>query len=488
MKRLNGLQLDKKIQPIILSGGSGTRLWPISRESFPKQYIAVNSSSNLTLLQRTLKRLEGLQIVDSPIVICNEDQRFIVAEQMREIKIEPKAILLEPFKRNTAPAVTIAALKAIEDGNDSILLILSADHEIKDKEEFQKVITKAVEYATSGDLVTFGVIPTSPQTGYGYIESQELIHKENLKGSKILRFIEKPSANKAKELIKEKKFLWNSGIFLFKASSILREIEEFEPKLLELCKKSLLNHSKDFDFYRLNSNFFKKCKSISIDCAVMEKTLKGKVLPLDAGWNDMGTWQALWESEKRDKDGNVIIGDVISERVENCYIKSEKRLIACLGISNLIVIETSDAILVSNANQTQDIKKIVNKLNLTGKQEGKRHRKVYRPWGYYFSIDEGSKWQIKKILVNPGASLSLQKHFHRSEHWVIVSGKAKVELNGEIKYLCENQSTYIPLGAKHRLSNPEDSPLILIEVQSGSYLGEDDIIRFQDNYGRTAKD
>jgi len=482
------LQLDKKILPVILSGGSGTRLWPISRESFPKQYIAVNSSSNLTLLQRTLKRLEGLKNVDSPIIICNEDQRFIVAEQMREIKIKPKSILLEPVKRNTAPAVTIAALKAIEDGNDSILLILSADHEIKDTKEFQKVIATAVEYANNGDLVTFGVIPTSPQTGYGYIESQEKICKENLKGSKILRFIEKPNANKAKELIKDKKFLWNSGIFLFKASSILKEIEQFEPKLLELCKKSLSNHSKDFDFYRLNNDSFKRCNSISIDCAVMEKTLKGRVLPLDAGWNDIGTWQALWESEKRDEKGNVLIGDVISERVENCYIKSEKRLIACLGINNLIVIETSDAILVANANQTQDIKKIVNKLNLTGKPEGKKHRKVYRPWGYYFLIDEGSKWQIKKILVNPGASLSLQKHFHRSEHWVVVKGKAKVELNGEVKYLCENQSTYIPLEAKHRLSNPEDSPLILIEVQSGSYLGEDDIIRFQDNYGRTDVD
>lgn len=482
------MQLDKKILPVILSGGSGTRLWPISRESFPKQYIAVNSSSNLTLLQRTLKRLEGLKNVDSPIIICNEDQRFIVAEQMREIKIKPKSILLEPVKRNTAPAVTIAALKAIEDGNDSILLILSADHEIKDTKEFQKVIATAVEYANNGDLVTFGVIPTSPQTGYGYIESQEKICKENLKGSKILRFIEKPNANKAKELIKDKKFLWNSGIFLFKASSILKEIEQFEPKLLELCKKSLSNHSKDFDFYRLNNDSFKRCNSISIDCAVMEKTLKGRVLPLDAGWNDIGTWQALWESEKRDEKGNVLIGDVISERVENCYIKSEKRLIACLGINNLIVIETSDAILVANANQTQDIKKIVNKLNLTGKPEGKKHRKVYRPWGYYFLIDEGSKWQIKKILVNPGASLSLQKHFHRSEHWVVVKGKAKVELNGEVKYLCENQSTYIPLEAKHRLSNPEDSPLILIEVQSGSYLGEDDIIRFQDNYGRTDVD
>ena len=482
------MQLDKKILPVILSGGSGTRLWPISRESFPKQYIAVNSSSNLTLLQRTLKRLEGLQNVDSPLIVCNEDQRFIVAEQMREIRIEPKSILLEPVKRNTAPAVTIAALKAIEDGNDSILLILSADHEIEDTKEFQKVIAKAVEYANNGDLVTFGVIPTSPQTGYGYIESQEKICKENLKGSKILRFIEKPSAKKAKELIKDKKFLWNSGIFMFKASSILREIEQFEPKLLELCKKSLLNHYKDFDFHRLNNDSFKRCNSISIDCAVMEKTLKGRVLPLDAGWNDIGTWQALWECEKRDEKGNVLIGNVISENVENCYIKSEKRLIACLGINNLIVIETSDAILVANANQTQDIKKIVNRLNLIGKPEGKKHRKVYRPWGYYFLIDEGSKWQIKKILVNPGASLSLQKHFHRSEHWIIVKGKAKVELNGEVKYLCENQSTYIPLEAKHRLSNPEDSPLILIEVQSGSYLGEDDIIRFQDNYGRTDTD
>ena len=482
------MQTDQKIQPIILSGGSGTRLWPISRESFPKQYIAVNSSSNLTLLQRTQKRLEGLQHVDSPIIICNENQRFIVAEQMREIKIKPKSIILEPFKRNTAPAVTIAALKAIENGIDPILLILSADHEIKDKKEFQKVIKKGVEYATNGHLVTFGVIPTSPETGYGYIESQEKICKENLKGSKILRFIEKPDSNKAKKLIKDNKFLWNSGIFLFKASSILSEIEQFEPKLFELCKQSLLNYSKDFDFHRLNTNFFKQCKSISIDCAVMEKTLKGRVLPLDAGWNDMGTWHALWESEKRDKEGNVLIGDVISERVKNCYIKSEKRLIACLGINNLIVVETNDAILVSNANQTQDIKNIVSKLNATGKPEGKNHRKVYRPWGFYFLIDEGSKWQIKKILVNPGAALSLQKHHHRSEHWIIVKGKAKVEINGEIKYLSENQSTYIPLGAKHRLSNPEKSPLILIEVQSGSYLGEDDIIRFEDNYGRIATD
>ena len=472
------------LQPIILSGGSGTRLWPISRESFPKQYIAVNSSSKLSLLQRTQERLKGIKNCELPIIICNEEQRFIVAEQIREIDIKPKSIILEPYRRNTAPAITVAALKALENGNDPVLLVLSADHEIKNTLEFYKVIKEGIKDAIKNKLVTFGVIPTSPEIGYGYIESQKPLSKDNLESSKIVRFIEKPSKEKAKQLIKDKRYTWNSGIFLFKASCIINEISKFEPQLLELCRKSIQKSSKDFDFYRLDSKYFEQCKNISVDFAIMEKTDRGTVVPFDAGWSDMGSWQSLLESEKRDDKGNVFLGNVVTDRVTNSYIKSEKRLLACLGIDNLVVVETSDAVLVADAKQTQDIKNIVNILNKKGISEAKTHRKVYRPWGWYYSIEEGSKWQIKKIFVKPGASLSLQLHHHRSEHWIVVKGTAKVEIDNKEMLIAENQSTYIPLKTKHRLANPTDEALILIEVQSGEYLGEDDIIRFEDNYGR----
>ncbi len=470
--------------PVILCGGTGTRLWPLSRASYPKQYLALAGDSEDTLIQQTQKRLRGLSGLKNPLLICNEDHRFIVAEQMRQIDAEPSAILLEPIGRNTAPAISVAALKAIEHGEDPLLLVLAADHMIRDEKEFLRVIEAGRKPAEAGRLVTFGIVPTSPATGYGYIEAENHIENTADKGLPIARFIEKPNRATAERFIAEGRFTWNSGIFLFKASVILNELKRLAPEIITSSKASLEKDIHDLEFIRLDKDAFAKCPNISIDVAVMEKTHLGTVLPLKAGWSDVGSWDALWETSDQDIDGNVTRGRVIIQKSKNCYLRSEHRLLVGLGIEDLVVVETDDAVLISNRNQTESVKNIVKQLETDGSPEGKAHRKIYRPWGNYTSVVEGSRWQVKRIQVKPGASLSLQMHHHRAEHWVVVKGTALVERNGEKKLIGENESTYIPLGCKHRLSNPGRMPMELIEIQSGAYLGEDDIVRLEDQYGR----
>ncbi len=476
MNRLN-------LQPIILCGGSGSRLWPLSKQSFPKQFLNLIGKSERTLLQETLLRLKKLNSIEDPIFICNEQHRFIVAEQIREIDIKPKEIILEPFGRNTAPAVVIGALRSKFDLEDSVLLVLSSDHLIKDVDKYIEVIKTGYTYASLGRLVTFGVTPTSPETGYGYIESDEIISDEK-KVYSIVRFLEKPNAELAEKIFLDKRFTWNSGMFMFKASTIIKEFKELVPEIINLCTKSLESAKKDLDFLRLDKEFFYKCESISIDNAIMENTIIGSVLPLNVGWDDIGSWQSLWENEDKDKEGNFIKGNVFSEGSKNCYIRSESRFIACLGVEDLIIIENSDSILITKRSFSQKVKSLVETLISRNIIEAKSHKKVYRPWGHYTSIAEDDRWQVKKIFVKSGASLSLQMHNYRSEHWVIVSGTAFIEIDNKKELYSENESVYIPVGSKHRLTNPGKVKLVLIEIQSGSYLGEDDIIRLKDNYGR----
>jgi len=471
--------------PVILCGGTGTRLWPLSRSTYPKQYWNLTGKNKQTLLQQTQLRLEGIQGISEPIFICHEDHRFIVAEQIREINIKPNSIVLEPFGRNTAPAIAIAALKALEEGNEPLLLVLSADHEINEVNKFHATIQAGRKCAEEGRLVTFGIVPSGPETGYGYIEAiSALEENKNLTGVNIARFVEKPDQETAKKFIKDKKFTWNSGIFLFKANTILNELERLEPELLKACKAALKKGENDLDFLRLDKKAFSKCANLAIDVAVMERTNLGTVLPLNAGWNDIGSWKALWETEEKDNDGNVIKGNVISKSSTNCYLRSDGRLIVGIGLENIVVVETDDAVLITDIEKTQDVKKIVKVLEENGCSQGKAHKKIYRPWGNFTSVVEGKRWQVKKIEVKPGASLSLQMHHHRAEHWIVVKGTALVERDNKKELLKVNQSTYIPLGCKHRLSNPGRLPVELIEVQSGDYLGEDDIIRFDDIYGR----
>ena len=477
--------MDKtKIIPIILCGGSGTRLWPLSRESYPKQFLNLDNEDKKSLLQKTQERILHLENAIEPILICNEDHRFIVAEQMREINQKPNAIILEPFGKNTAPAIALGALKALEIDENSIILVLSSDHLIKNNEKFIEVLKKGLKYAESNYLVTFGILPNSPETGYGYIKAEKSFIDGSILGNKIEEFTEKPDLNKAKEFIKDKRYLWNSGIFMFKAKTIKGELEKYAPNVIEACKKSITKSTKDLDFIRINSNAFEQSPNLPIDIAVMEKTDKGIVLPLNAEWNDIGSWQAVWETANKDNKGNFTQGKIITKSVENCYLRSESRLIVGIGISDLAVVETNDAILISKISETQKVKDIVNELKSKNIPEGQKHKKIYRPWGNYLSVVEESRWQVKLITVKPSEKLSLQMHHHRSEHWVIVNGTAKVELDNNIKMLSENESIYIPLGSKHRLSNPGKIDLILIEVQSGSYVGEDDIVRFNDKYGR----
>ncbi|KGG14621.1 MULTISPECIES: mannose-1-phosphate guanylyltransferase/mannose-6-phosphate isomerase [unclassified Prochlorococcus] len=475
--------IKSSLIPVILCGGSGTRLWPLSRESYPKQFWALHHESNLTLLQQTQKRIENIKGLQNPFLICNEEHRFIVAEQMREINIKAKAIFLEPIGRNTAPAITIAALKALEEGQDPLLLVLSADHIISKPKNFLEAINAGINAAEKGKLVTFGIKPTSPETGYGYIESSEKAG-ESAKESDIKRFIEKPNKETAEQFLNDSRFTWNSGIFLFKASAIIAELEKFSPKIISCCKKALKGNKEDLDFLRLDSHSFRQCPSISIDVAVMERTKLGAVIAMNAGWNDIGNWQSIWEEEKKDCDGNVLHGKVMVENSLSCYFRSEHRLVVGLGLKDLIVVETDDAVLIADKNECQNVKTIVEKLKQAKREEAKSHKKIHRPWGHYTSIVQGKKWQVKKIEVKPGASLSLQMHQHRAEHWVVVKGIALVERDSEKELLKENQSTYIPLRSKHRLSNPGEIPLELIEIQSGEYIGEDDIIRLDDKYGR----
>ena len=477
----------KKIVPVILAGGTGSRLWPVSRKSFPKQFINLLDDT-YTMLQKTYKRIENLDDICRPIVIGNEEHRFIIGHQMQEIDIKPLDILLEPEGRNTTPAIAISALRALDlfkDKNiDPILLILSSDHQIKDINKFQLAIKNSIDMALKDNLIIFGVPPLYPATGYGYIKSKTQIDPNEYSAIEVDSFIEKPDEKTAREFIKDKKYSWNSGMFVFKATSILNEIKSFAPEILKNCEECLNKSKRDLDFLRMDRNSFINCNSISIDISVFEKTKKAFVIPLRCGWDDVGSWDSIWKMSSKDENGNFLKGRVIAQDTKDSMVRSEDKLVVSIGLENVAIIETRDAVLVTNKKFSQNVKDIVALLNDKGFHEAQNHKIVYRPWGSFLSIEMDKTWQIKKIQVNPGASLSLQMHFHRSEHWVVVSGTAKVEIDNIEKILGPNESAYIPLGAKHRLSNPTKKTLTLIEIQSGSYLGEDDIKRFEDIYGR----
>jgi mannose-1-phosphate guanylyltransferase len=465
------------IVPIILSGGSGTRLWPLSRKLHPKQFI--NLVNGTTLFQDTILRLP--KDTADPLIICNEEHRFLAAEQLRQIDKKSNGIILEPIGRNTAPAIALAALKFINNGEDPLLLVLSADHLIQNIDAFHQSIKTAEKLTEKDKLVTFGIVPDKAETGYGYIR----VDINNTTDSyNIQSFTEKPNQEDAQKYLDSGNYLWNSGMFMFKASIYLQELEKFEPEILTACKKSCQTEYKDKDFIRLNNDEFRQCPEKSVDYAVMEHTEGAMVVPLDADWSDIGSWDALWDAKNKDKDGNVSEGDVILDEVKNTYAHSSNRLVSVIGVSDLVIVDTQDALLVADKKYSQNIKNVVNQLKKSGRSEADNHRKVFRPWGYYDSIDADDGFQVKRILVNPGAKLSLQKHQHRAEHWVVVKGVAKVTCGDKTFSLKENQSTYIPKGEVHRLENTEEIDLEIIEIQTGDYLGEDDIIRLEDDYQR----
>ncbi len=467
--------------PVVLSGGSGTRLWPLSRELYPKQLLPLVGQG--TMLQETLLRLDGVEEVATPIVVCNEQHRFLVAEQLRQVKVKSRAIILEPIGRNTAPAIAIAALSALATtaGNeDPVLLVLPADHVILNVKAFQTAIQVGLKAAQAGKLVTFGIVPNKPETGYGYIKRGEG------KGPDypVAQFVEKPNATKAAEYIASGQYYWNSGMFMFSARALQDELRTHAANIHDACVAAFTHAKHDLDFTRLAVEEFTACPSNSIDYAVMEKTTHAVVVPLDAGWNDVGSWSALHDAIPADTDKNVCIGDVITDDSSGNYLHSTSRLVATVGLHDHVVVETKDAVLVARKDRVQDVKNIVNKLKQQGRGETLLHRQVFRPWGSYDSIDSGKRFQVKRLIVNPGATLSLQMHHHRAEHWVVVSGTARITCADKVFLLEENQSTYIPVGARHRIENPGKIDLHIIEVQSGSYLGEDDIVRFEDVYGR----
>jgi mannose-1-phosphate guanylyltransferase / mannose-6-phosphate isomerase len=470
------------LTPVILSGGAGTRLWPLSRELYPKQLLALTGER--TMLQQTALRLEGLSGT-APVIVCNEAHRFLVAEQLRQMNVEPRATILEPFGRNTAPAIALAAHAALKSAieaksTDPVLLVLPADHVIRDVPAFQKAVRAALPAAEQDKLVTFGIVPSAPETGYGYIqrgESGGAVHR-------IARFVEKPSIEKATAFLESGDYYWNSGMFMFRARRYLQELERFAPEIAQVCEAAFTLAKTDLDFTRIDPKAFAACPSDSIDYAVMEKTSDAVVVPLDAGWSDVGSWAALHEASEADAHGNVARGDVIAEDSNGCYLYSESRLVAVVGLKDHVVIETKDAVLVAPKDRVQDVKKLVFRLKEQGRYEHSLHREVFRPWGSYDSIENGPRFQVKRLKVKPGATLSLQMHHHRAEHWIVVSGTARITRGDEVFLLEENQSTYIPVGVRHRIENPGKIPVHIIEVQSGSYLGEDDIVRFEDRYGR----
>ena len=467
------------IVPVILAGGSGTRLWPLSRKLHPKQFIELIGET--TLFQEAVLRLP--KSIGDLLVICNEDHRFLAAEQLRQINRSATSIILEPVGKNTAPAIALAALKSIKGNENVILLVLSSDHLIQDVEKFHQAIESAKKQAEKNKLVTFGIVPNKVETRYGYIKG-DIFQDEDYYN--IDEFVEKPDFITAQKYVDSGKYFWNSGMFMFKASVYLDELEKYEPEILSTCKKSCQNEYRDLDFIRLNKEEFLSCPSQSIDYAVMERTNNAVMVTLDAAWNDVGSWSALWDSQPKDKNNNLVVGDVILNKVNNSYIHSaSKCLVSAIGVSDLIIVVTEDAILVTNKDHVQYIKNIVEQIKESNRPESNQHRVVFRPWGYYDSIDNGNGFQVKRILVNPGAKLSLQKHGHRAEHWVVVKGKAQVTCGKKTFQLIENQSTYIPLGEVHRLENIGSIPLEIIEIQTGDYLGEDDIIRIEDEYDRS---
>lgn len=470
---------NSQVLPVIIAGGSGTRLWPLSRGLHPKQFLTIPGQEQ-SMLQMTLARTLGLT-EGNPLVICNESHRFLVAEQLRQIGKLNSNIILEPSGRNTAPAIALAALQARSNGEDPLLLVLAADHMIGNVPAFQMAIQNAIPLAQNGNLVTFGIIPTTAETGYGYIQRGNRLQEGAFE---VARFVEKPDENTAERYFSSGEYDWNSGMFLFRASVYLKELEIYRPDILESCKKAMAATLHDLEFIRINPSVFNECPAESIDYAVMEKTQHAVVVPLSAQWSDVGSFSSLWEVCEKDINGNVLHGDIIDHNTSNTLVLAETGLVAIVGVHDLVVIQTKDAILVADRNQVQDVKKIVEKLNSNHRPEALLHRQVYRPWGHYDSVDSGIRHQVKRITVNPGEKLSLQMHHHRAEHWVVVSGTALVTIDQQERLLTENQSIYLPIGAVHSLENPGKIPLEIIEVQVGAYLGEDDIIRFNDIYGR----
>lgn len=470
--------MGNRVIPVVLSGGSGSRLWPKSRQHYPKQLHRLYGDK--TMLQHTLHRVRHLDA--SPIVICSNDQRFMVAEQVRDLDIAAD-IILEPVARNTAPAIVIAALFALRRAEDAIVAVFPADHLIKDQAAFEAALQQAIQAAGNDRLITFGVQPTQPETGYGYIKVEQSDNSDS-SAKQIAAFVEKPDLETAQTYLASGDYYWNSGMFVFCARTLLQECETYCPETVKHCRLALERADKDLDFLRLEEQSFGLCESESIDYALMEKTQRAQMVPLSAQWSDVGSWEALWEVSSKDDHNNVIQGDVISYNSHNCLASSEGRLIALIGVENLVVIETADSVMVLNKSCSQDVKKVVSTLEANQRSEYEAHREVFRPWGSYDLISVGDRYNVKKITVKPGASLSLQLHHHRAEHWVVVKGTAQVQQDDQILTLAENQSVYIPLGHKHRLTNPGLIPLVLIEVASGSYLGEDDIVRISDGYGR----
>ena len=471
-----------QLVPVILSGGSGSRLWPLSRAQRPKQFLSLTGDNSL--FQQTLERvcdIEGHQAQLSPIVVANTDHRFLVAEQCREMAIEPMSLILEPVARNTAPAIAVAAMAAMQKSDDPVMLVLPSDHTFSDVAAFHSAVGVGLLAAQSGSMVVFGITPTYPETGYGYVKAK----KPGDQGAQAVdAFVEKPNLELARSYIEQGGYYWNSGMFMFRASVYLQELTRHRPEIVKACQGAWDESTIDLEFVRLNKEAFASSPSDSIDFAVMEKTNKAVVIPLDAGWSDVGAWSAVWQVQDRDTSGNAIKGDVLIESSTNSYVNAQSRMVAIVGMDNVVVVETSDAVLVMNKDRSQDVKKLVDQLKSSKRSEVDLHREVFRPWGSYDSIDHGKRFQVKRITVKPSAKLSVQMHHHRAEHWVVVSGTARVRVGDKTQLITENQSVYIPVGEVHSLENPGKVPLHLIEVQTGSYLGEDDIVRFEDLYGR----
>ena len=467
--------------PVIMAGGTGSRLWPMSRELYPKQFLRLYGQRSM--LQETVLRLDDVDARE-PVVICNQEHRFLVAEQLRQINKLSHNIILEPVGRNTAPAIALATLSAIENGDDPILLVLAADHIINNKLAFHQAIKSAFKFALQGRLVTFGIVPTGPETGYGYIHrGQEETLDEQI-AYQVSRFVEKPNKETAESYIASGEYYWNSGMFMFRAKKYLEELEKFRPDILDACKAAIQGCEESDEFIKVDRDLFIACPDESVDYAEMEKTTDAVVVGLDADWSDVGSWSALWEVSPKDDKGNVLTGDTFLHNASNCYINTDEKLIAAIGVDDLVIINTKDAVLVVNKDQVQDVKKVVEYLKANHRSEYKRHREIYRPWGRCDVVVQTERFNVNRITVKPGAAFSMQMHHHRTEHWVILSGTGEVTIKDQKFLLTENQSTFIPIGAQHRLENPGKIPLELLEIQSGSYLGDDDIIRIKDQYGR----